>query len=139
MAGCAGGTFTLKNRAEDQRSPRPAFSLSHDSVSPYRHTVARHQDPLGSDSGGEASGGQCPPQVPGAEGLPGPPLSAWCWTQLVAHDRPSAGSRSFPGVAGPPVPPPCSTGMAIPGDREGCPLPLHPGFTPILDIPAAPP
>ena len=102
-----------------------------DSVSPCVHTGARpsvaKSPPLGSDGGAGAPGGHRPPGVSRtAEGLPGPPLAARGWTQLVAHVSPSRDTCSFPGVAGPPGPPPCSTGLAASADREGEPAPLPP-------------
>lgn len=79
---------------------------------------------MGSAAGRGAACGHCPPEISRkGEGLLGPPLAVRGWTQLVAHVRPSPGSCSFPGVAGPPGPLPCSTGLAVPADREGEPAP----------------
>lgn len=81
-------------------------------------------DRLGSVGGGKVPDGLCPPSVPRrATGLLGRPLEARDWTQLVAHVRSLPGSCSFPGVAGPPGPPPCSSDLAAPTGREGEPAP----------------
>lgn len=81
-------------------------------------------DCLGSVGGGKAPDGLCPPSVRRrATGLLGPPLEVRDWTQLVTHVRSLPGSCSFPGVAGPPGPPPCFSGLAAPTGREREPAP----------------
>lgn len=142
MAGGAGGTFTLKNRAEDQRSPRPAFSLSHDSVSPYRHTGARH--PMAKTPWALTAEGKPPAdnahrrfrERRGCRVRPYRPGAGLSWSLTTALRPALAPSQALLGLRDRLLVP---REWLSPAIARGARSPLHPGFTPILEIPAAPP